>query len=69
MKWIREMLTGPDGDISSKRFWASVLICSGVAYEFILLFVKTQGVGGWQVGLSLIGSGAALLGVMAISKS
>lgn len=61
MNFINSLFSGPGGDLSSKRISAFILIIAGIFYAFF----KSDPV---MCGI-LIGSGTALLGVSAITKS
>ena len=59
--FIMSMLSGPTGEISSKRVAAFMLIIAAIVYAF----VKSDPV----MCAELIGGGCALLGVAAFTKS
>lgn len=61
MTFFRSMFSGPEGEISMKRFAAVVLIVSGVVKAFVSDDVA--------MAMGLIGAGTAILGVAAITKS
>lgn len=56
------LLTGPNGDVSSKRLAALVLIISGIVLAFLH---PDEAV---MVG-TLLGTGTAILGVQALTKT
>jgi hypothetical protein len=59
--FIYQLFSGPQGEISSKRVLAFLLIISGIVYAFLKSDPTMCGI--------LIGSGVGLLGVMAVSKT
>jgi hypothetical protein len=68
MKRLIEIFTSPDGDLSSKRVLSFVLIISGVVYAFIGLCSPASRPDP-MVLIELVGSGVALLGVQAITRT
>jgi hypothetical protein len=60
-EFLKSLFSGPNGDISSKRIGALILIVAGVFYAFF----KDNPI---MCG-ELIGGGLALLGVAAVTKS
>lgn len=61
LEYLKQMFSGPLGEISSKRVLAFLLVVSGIVYAFIKSDPAMCGI--------LIGSGCALLGIQAISKT
>jgi hypothetical protein len=61
IEFIKSMVSGPEGEISSKRIMAALLIISGLVYQYI--FKDSVGTG------VMIGAGTALLTTGAITKS
>lgn len=61
MQFLTSLFSGPNGDMSSKRMLAFMLIISGIVYSFLKKDVTMCGL--------LIGSGSALLGISAFTKS
>lgn len=59
--FFRSMFSGPEGEVSMKRFSAVVLILAGIVKAFISSDVA--------MAMGLIGCGSAILGVAAITKS
>jgi len=68
MKRFLEVFTSPDGDLSSKRVLSFILIVSGVVYSFIGL-CSTASRPNPTVLIELVGSGVALLGVQAFTRT
>jgi hypothetical protein len=68
MKRFLEVFAGPDGDLSSKRVLSFVLIISGVVYAFIGLCSQASRPDP-TVLIELVGSGVALLGVQAFTRT
>lgn len=62
MKSIKALLSGPAGDVSSKRVAGLILIIAGI----VLAFIDHQA--DMMVGI-LIGGGTTILGVQAITKT
>ncbi len=69
MKRILEIFISPDGDLSSKRFLAVLLILSGVVYIFLNYFSPQSDKENWKYAAILIDSGLLLLGVQAITRT
>lgn len=65
-KFILTMLRGPDGDISSKRVAAFVLILSGIGYVVAALILDRQDA---AVAGVLIGGGTGILVAQAVSRT
>jgi hypothetical protein len=61
MSFFRSMFSGPEGEISMKRFTAVALIIAGIVKAFLSDDVAMMA--------GLIGAGSAILGVAAITKS
>lgn len=60
MQWIKELFS-TEGEVSSKRLLAFMLIVAGIIYAFVKSDPVMCGV--------LIGAGTAILGVQAITKT
>lgn len=61
MQWLKELFSGPKGEISSKRVLAFLLIIAGIVYAFVRPDPAMCGI--------LIGGGCTLLGVQAVTGS
>ena len=60
---VQSLLTSPNGDLSSKRFWASALFITGIVYIF------TEKSANPTILASTFGTASLLLGIGAITKS
>jgi hypothetical protein len=59
--WIKQIFASPEGETSAKRVSAIALIASGIVGAFVGMAVDRV--------YALIGSGLALLGIAAFTKS